>query len=151
MHLVINNEKKKKKRRVPKYIIIDWAQRSSARPDLALLDLIKLLYSAKVPDETLFPLWISQFEKVLDNRHTVQADSYGNCSSMMTTASAQTLCYLATGGGGVHQPDLTSGGKAGISVGVILFVILTACVGTWLFRRHRRNQRHNFYRMNDLQ
>ncbi|GAA5802628.1 hypothetical protein HPULCUR_008101 [Helicostylum pulchrum] len=129
----------------------DWVQRSSARPDLALMDLIKLLYSsAEVPDKKIFPFWISQFENVLDNRRIIQAESYGNCSSMMTTASAQAICYLSDGGS-IHQPDLTSGGKAGISVGVILFIILTACVGTWLFRRHRRNQRHNFYRMNDLQ
>lgn len=134
------------------YIFLkDWVQRSAARPDLALLDLIKLLYpKAVVAKESMFPLWLAPFDST--ERRTIEDATYGNCSSMATVAAEESLCYLANGESGTtHQPDLSSSGKAGISVGVVLFVLLTACVGTWLFRRHRRNQRHNFYRMNDLQ
>lgn len=111
------------------------------------MDIVELLYPTfAVPDVTKFPVWFTRFDQ---NEQRLINENYGNCSSIITSAAKETACTIGTDGGS-HTKTLTSGGKAGVSVGVIIFVILTACVGTWLFRRHRRNKRHNFYRMNEL-
>lgn len=101
-----------------------------------------------VPNASDFPVWFSRFDK---NEHRlINAETYGNCSNMISSAYAETVCYIGTGGGSHTKTILTSGGKAGISVGVVIFVLLAAGLGIWLFRRYRRNKRHNFYRMNEL-
>ncbi|KAG2212345.1 hypothetical protein INT47_001705 [Mucor saturninus] len=127
--------------------ISDWTQRSAARPDLALLDIVELLYPTfAVPDASEFPVWFTRFDK---KEQRLINESYGNCSSIITSAAKETACTIGTDGGS-HTRTLTSGGKAGVSVGVIIFVFLAAGLGLWLFRRYRRNKRHNFYRMNEL-
>lgn len=47
---------------------------------------------------------------------------------------------------------LSAGGKAGISVGVIVFVGAAAVAGFFLFRKYRQGKvKRPFYRMNDIQ
>lgn len=85
-------------------------------------------------------------------RQVINQATYGNCNNLAQSAFTQTACAL--GGNGYSQikkaTDLSTGDKAGISVGAVLFVIVAGLVGIWLYRRYRRNKRHNFYRMHDL-
>ncbi|KAI8880441.1 hypothetical protein K501DRAFT_335412 [Backusella circina FSU 941] len=123
----------------------DWAQRSAARPDLALLDLVHLVY----PDYSVpsgYPIWLESFES-----STVPRSLSGACTNV-TESIALSSCTI--------QPyfhttvdtttTLTVPEKAGVSVGTILFVIILVIGGIWFYRRYRRKTRHNFYRMNDL-
>lgn len=107
-----------------------------------------MLYPAfAVPDAKDFPVWFTRFDT--NEQRLINADTYGNCSSMLTSAYEETACSIGTGGGS-HTKTITSGGKAGISVGTIIIVLLAAGLSLWLYRRYRRNKRHNFYRMNEL-
>jgi hypothetical protein len=137
-------------------IYIDWSQRSVARPDLVLLDLIKHFHkSFEVPSDTafptLFPIWIQQFDTLNETRRVMTEDIYGGCADITATAFEQSKCIISASDGALTKSDLSSGDKAGISVGAVLFVIVAVLLGIWLYRRHRRQKRHNFYRMHDLQ
>jgi ABC-type Fe3+-hydroxamate transport system substrate-binding protein len=132
-------------------IKIDWSQRSAARPDLALLDLIKLFYPTfSIAGTASFPVWLTPFPTI--ERRVMNEAIYGNCSNLAQSAYSQTACTIGGNGSSTYKKgDLSTGDKAGISVGAVLFIIIAALLSIWLFRRYRRNQRHNFYRMHDLQ
>ncbi|GAN11093.1 conserved hypothetical protein [Mucor ambiguus] len=135
----------------------DWFQRAAARPDLALLDLIKLFYPdfaiTASSDIIQFPVWLTPFTNETTTGRVITSEVYGGCGDMASTAFAQSACTI--GGtslsGGQYTKKLSTGETAGISVGTIMFVIVAACLGIWLYRRYRRQKRHNFYRMNDFQ
>jgi hypothetical protein len=117
-----------------------------------LLDLIKLFYPAfKIASEATFPVWLQPFNKINETQRVITPDIYGGCADIAAAAFTQSQCTIGPSGGSVIKSDLSTGGKAGISVGAVLFVIIAALVGIWLFRRYRRQKRHNFYRMHDLQ
>ncbi|KAI8092141.1 uncharacterized protein B0P05DRAFT_524918 [Gilbertella persicaria] len=132
--------------------ILDWNQRSAARPDLALLDLIKLLYpDFSVASNSLFPLWFTPYNKVNQTRQVLTTDMYGGCQDIATNAFAQSQCTLGASIGSTFIPkaDLSKEGKAGVSVGVVLF--FAGLAGLWLYRRYRLGKkRHHFYQMEDF-
>lgn len=99
----------------------------------------------------MFPVWLQPFSKVNETQQVITSDMYGGCVDIATTAFAQSQCTLGQAGGAVIKSDLSTGDKAGISVGAIMFVLIAAVLAIWLFRRYRRQKRHNFYRMHDLQ
>jgi hypothetical protein len=115
--------------------------------------LIKLLYpSFGIAGNSQFPVWFTPFSTMMETRRVISLDTYGNCSSLTQVAFAQTACTI--GGNSVStykKADLSTGDKAGISVGAVIFVIAAGLLSIWLYRKYRRNKRHNFYRMHDLQ
>lgn len=130
----------------------DWSQRSAARPDLALLDLIKLFYpSFTIAGQASFPVWLTPFPTMDSTRRTISQGNYDSCANVFASVKSQTACVIGGGNANTqYKQDLSSGDKAGISVGAVLFVIVAALAGIYFYRKYRRNQRHNFYRMNDL-
>ncbi|KAI9485232.1 MAG: hypothetical protein EXX96DRAFT_544373 [Benjaminiella poitrasii] len=132
--------------------IADWTQRATARPDLALLDLIKLLYpSFKVASDSTFPVWLVSYDKLNETQRYMNSEIYGGCSDIASNAFAQSQCTLGASSHSDYIEPLSKGDKAGISVGTVVFVIIVTIGGIWLFRGYRRNKRkHQFYRMNEM-
>lgn len=84
-------------------------------------------------------------------RRTISQGNYDSCANVFASVKSQTACVIGGGNANTqYKQDLSSGDKAGISVGAVLFVIVAALAGIYFYRKYRRNQRHNFYRMNDL-
>lgn len=133
---------------------IDWSQRGVARPDLALLELIQFMYPAfEFTNKNMFPIWLKSWDTIDANRRVMTPEIYGGCSNISYTAFVQSQCIFGanSNSGNVLNKKLSSGDKAGISVGTVAFVIIALLVGIWAFRKYqRRRRRHNFYRMNDL-
>ncbi|KAI8987914.1 hypothetical protein BDF20DRAFT_852824 [Mycotypha africana] len=131
----------------------DWYQRSHARPDVALLDMIHWLHPEYVIETTqTFPVWITGFE----GRTAVTEKDEGSCHNRMMASVAfdQSRCTIQSNANRrtmVRKAGSSVSAKAGISVGSIVFGFFCIVVGIWLFRRYRRRQkRHAFYQMHEF-
>ncbi|KAI8992243.1 hypothetical protein BDB01DRAFT_421981 [Pilobolus umbonatus] len=127
--------------------LLDWSQRSHARPDLALLDLIYLVYPT-YEVTSIFPVWMTPFKA--GGVRALTLDQYGDCANMAISAYQQSKCIITSNRVNSEVPVLSEGGKAGVSIGAILVFACLSIAGIWLYRRHQRNKRHEFYRMNDM-
>jgi hypothetical protein len=146
-----NNKKREKKKQLTIYIV-DWTQRAAARPDMALLDLMHLLYPTMEMPSNNYPVWITRFSNTngTEYQHEIDASKYG-CGNITSNPFGDTKCSLNGHRGTIQAKPLTPGDKAGISVGTIIAGILAALAGVWLFKRYRRRQRrHQFYKMQEL-
>ncbi|OBZ90050.1 hypothetical protein A0J61_01905 [Choanephora cucurbitarum] len=138
--------------------VSDWTQRSAARPDLALLDLIKLVYpDFSVPSNDLFPIWLTPYNQVNETRQVLTTDGYGGCQDISMRAFEQSECVLGASVGStfIERPHLTEGGKAGISVGSIALFFIGVALALWAYRRYRRRQHsylsnHGFYKLEEM-
>ncbi|CEG84907.1 hypothetical protein RMATCC62417_18650 [Rhizopus microsporus] len=61
--------------------VSDWTQRAAARPDMALLDLIHLLYPTMEMPSNNYPVWITRFSNTngTEYEHKMDASKYGTC------------------------------------------------------------------------
>ncbi|CEP08543.1 hypothetical protein [Parasitella parasitica] len=100
----------------------DWFQRSAARPDLALLDLIKLFYPdfgiAASTTVIEFPVWLIPFNNETTPSRSITPELYGGCGNMANMAFSQSKCTIDGNSitGGQYTKKLSTGETAGISV-----------------------------------
>ncbi|KAI9314743.1 hypothetical protein BX666DRAFT_1963079 [Dichotomocladium elegans] len=130
----------------------DWEQRSPVRPDLMLRDIIYMF--APTYDTSYSFTWMRGFSKN-DPARTISNDTYTcNVNEIFSTVACAPHKYGTDGkpaSGETGSSHLSTGGKAGISVGVILFVVGVALVALYFYRRHNQVKASRpFYRMNDV-
>lgn len=99
--------------------------------------------------------WLRNFAKGDYTRQIADSNYQCNATDIVTKASCDAHKYGSDSKAGDEVPSgghsLSTGGKAGISVGVIVFVIGAAVVAFFLYRRHRQVKASRpFYRMNDV-
>ncbi|KAI9271946.1 hypothetical protein BDA99DRAFT_595260, partial [Phascolomyces articulosus] len=129
----------------------DWSQRSPARPDLALRDVIHMMYPT-YQNEYSFT-WLRNFAKSDTPRQIVnigyQCDATDIRNELQCDPNKMGVDQTQSGGGGdIH---LSTGGKAGISVGVVVAAIIAGLAAFFFWRRHRQVKASRpFYRMNDV-
>ncbi|CDH56041.1 hypothetical protein RO3G_16336 [Lichtheimia corymbifera JMRC:FSU:9682] len=133
--------------------ISDWSQRSPARPDLALRDVIHMFAPTYEPDYQL--TWLRNFAKGDYTRQIADSGYQCNATEIVKKATCDAHKYGSDSEAGDEVPSgghsLSTGGKAGISVGVIVFAIGAAVIAFFLYRRHRQVKASRpFYRMNDV-
>ncbi|KAI9489599.1 hypothetical protein BDB00DRAFT_770406, partial [Zychaea mexicana] len=131
----------------------DWSQRSPARPDLALRDIIHMMYPTYQANYS--STWLRNFAK--QDRPRQIADISYACDATDIISELQCapekfgVNQRQDSGDGGHAHTLSAGGKAGISVGVIVAAVLAGLAAFFLWRRHRQvKASRTFYRMNDV-
>ncbi|KAF7730954.1 hypothetical protein EC973_001000 [Apophysomyces ossiformis] len=125
----------------------DWPQRSPARPDLALADLIHVAYPTYDPTYTF--AWMRNFAKLDSPRPYRQC---GQASSMPICVSHGFRNDNQTEANQGRQPTLSAGEKAGIAVGVIVVILGAVGLigGWWAYRRGLLQPNHTFYKMKEF-
>lgn len=162
-------------------ICIDFPERSYARPDLALRGKewnnslsLKSLLTMLFP--STFPDIISMLEPTYDSNYTytwlrnfAKSDVPRQMSQISYQCDAQSIFQQTqctsnpfgsgqgstpnTNEGNSSRHGLSSGGKAGVSVGVIVGVLGAGVIAFFLYRRHQMKKnvpKRPFYRMNDI-
>ncbi|KAI8391381.1 uncharacterized protein BYT42DRAFT_556682 [Radiomyces spectabilis] len=135
----------------------DWPERSAARPDLVLRDMIQMAYPTY--DQQYRATWMRNFAKSTSVK-TVSETTYPSCSDPIKRL---TVCKSGvykpspsdTGDSGDNDSSnpksgLSTGGKVGIAIGVIAGVAGAGVAGFFLYRRKQSSGTRPFYKMNDL-
>lgn len=99
--------------------------------------------------------WLRNFAKGDYTRQIADSGYQCNATEIVKKATCDAHKYGSDSEAGDEVPSgghtLSTGGKAGISVGVIVFAIGAAAVAFFLYRRHRQVKASRpFYRMNDV-
>jgi hypothetical protein len=142
-------------------LYLDWSIRHSARADLAIADVIHMVYNTYEPTYTM--TWLRGFA-LLRKPVFISSDSYPSCTNVVARIDTNS-CFLGafTPNGtvdtspikvpGLDKSDgLTTGGKIGVAVGVVVGAVIVAVVGTFIYRKrkHRANNEGTFVKMNDM-
>ncbi|KAI8341394.1 hypothetical protein BC941DRAFT_416734 [Chlamydoabsidia padenii] len=138
---------------------LDWTERSPSRPDLAIQDIINVVYFSY--DKSYHWTWLRNFAKGENPRSTTTA--YPSCTDMAKIFAGgckfgsytpgdsnnnQGSSDNTTGGGN----GLSTGAKIGTIVGVIVVVVGIGCgIGFFFLKKKRQeNPERTFYKMDDV-
>ncbi|KAI8973278.1 hypothetical protein BDF20DRAFT_914748 [Mycotypha africana] len=145
----------------------DWPIRHAARADLAIADVIHMVYNTYEPTYNM--TWLRAFAQMEDSKF-IKNTNYPTCS-MNTTAVAERLnlnsCHInpfkpntTISASPKHSNNhslnhnLSVGAKVGIAIGVIVGVAALAVIGTFAYRKIKytaaKNKEGAFYRMSDM-
>lgn len=139
---------------------IDWPIRHAARADLAIADVVHMVYSTYEPDYTM--TWLRAFAQMGDSKFISNA-SYPSCTNPAERIELD-ICSLNPFNPN-HEVDrtpqpstnpqissgLSTGGKVGVSVGIVVGLAAFAVLGTFIYRRRSvKNKEGAFYKMNDM-
>lgn len=140
----------------------DWPVRHSARADLAIADVIHMVYNTYEPTYNM--TWLRGFALMRDPQFISNA-SYPSCTNTVARIDINS-CSIGAFKPGAKVPTspqtpesnedasdgLSTGGKVGVAVGVVVGVVVVAVAGTFMYRKkkHRANPEGTFVRMNDM-
>ncbi|KAI8380390.1 hypothetical protein BD560DRAFT_11803 [Blakeslea trispora] len=139
---------------------IDWLIRHSARADLAISDIIHMVYNTYEPSYNT--TWIRSFAR-LQSPVFITNTSYPSCTNTVQR-------WINTCTHGAFKPNstmdgtseksvdssthsLSTGGKVGVAIGVVVGVAAIVIVGASVYRRRRfssQPKEGSFVRMNDI-
>ncbi|RUP43537.1 hypothetical protein BC936DRAFT_137037 [Jimgerdemannia flammicorona] len=141
----------------------DWSERSAARPDLALQDIIAIQYPTYQPNYQL--TWFRNFARGDSSQHTEDISTdctsastiFGNWACSINPYTDPSTTFSISGiqsGSGSATADnasgLSPGAAAAIGLGASLGVAAVALVSYFGWRKHQSDPNHSFVRMEDM-
>ncbi|CAO3619013.1 unnamed protein product [Mucor fragilis] len=140
----------------------DWPIRHAARADLAIADVIHMVYSTYEPDYEM--TWLRAFAQ-MGKSGFISNTTYPSCTNPAERLALD-ICTLdafkpnSTVDGTLHKSSnpniesgLSTGGKVGVAIGVIVGVVAVSVIGVFGYRKYKyaaKPQEGTFYRMNDV-
>ncbi|KAI8384466.1 uncharacterized protein BYT42DRAFT_562620 [Radiomyces spectabilis] len=121
----------------------DWPQRSAARPDLALRDVIHMVYPGYSPYHQY--VWLRNFAKQDDSR-LITKETYPTCHGMADTIMGDICVYRNF----FDQLRSSAPQPPPVSFGALVFAIGVMIAMAVLYRRYYRQTKFQYYPMDDL-
>ncbi|CEP19384.1 hypothetical protein [Parasitella parasitica] len=140
----------------------DWPIRHAARADIAIADVIHMVYNTYEPDYEM--TWLRAFAQ-MGKTTFVSNSTYPSCTNpaerlALDICSFEAFKPNATVDSRPHrssnpnvQSGLSTGGKVGVAVGVVVGVVAISVVSLFAYKKHKysaKPQEGSFYRMNDV-
>ncbi|KAI8888801.1 hypothetical protein K501DRAFT_302211 [Backusella circina FSU 941] len=133
----------------------DWPIRQSARADLALSDVIHMVYKTYEPSYTM--TWLRAYAQMETSKFVTTA-VYPSCTDPLVSLDVNQCTFDTSSedsSGDDQEQDahvrkgLSTGGKIGIAVGVVVGVVLLLFIGLFSYRKctssqPKKTERTNF-------
>ncbi|KAI8096130.1 hypothetical protein BDF21DRAFT_329915, partial [Thamnidium elegans] len=134
----------------------DWPIRHSARADLAISDVIHMVYNTYEPSYNMN--WLRTFAQ-MKRSGFVSSKTYPSCTNPVPRINTN-ICSM-----GPFEPNstdinaantatsnkgLSTGGKVGIAIGVIIGVAALVAFGVFKYKRRGKPVEGTFVKMNDI-